>query len=106
KAWYAYQKNAWGSDLLYPVKRLKKREYGFGNTGRTIVAAMSTLQVMGLEVEFNDSRSWIEEHLDLRKADDDVHLVYETITEYVGGLLSAYALTGEHLFLEKAIQIS
>src|SRR5699024_11078997 len=47
KAWYAYHQHGWGSDLLYPVKRLKKREYGFGNTGRTIVAAMSTLQVMG-----------------------------------------------------------
>ncbi|CAK5085582.1 unnamed protein product [Meloidogyne enterolobii] len=60
---------------------------------------------MGLKEEFEKAKQWIDSSFDILTASSDLS-VFETNIRYVGGLLSAYALTKEKLFLTKAIQIA
>uniref|UniRef100_A0A1I8BQI8 alpha-1,2-Mannosidase n=1 Tax=Meloidogyne hapla TaxID=6305 RepID=A0A1I8BQI8_MELHA len=60
---------------------------------------------MGLEKEFEKAKQWIDKSFDILTASGDLS-VFEINIRYVGGFLSAYALTKEKLFLSKAIQIA
>ena len=66
---------------------------------------MSTLWIMDLRDQFERGRQWIEENLNFDKMDEQIN-VHRTMTDYIGSLLSCYALTGDELFVEKAIEIS
>jgi mannosyl-oligosaccharide alpha-1,2-mannosidase len=70
--------------------------------GLTIVDSLDTMLVMGLESEYNEAREWVANHLDFDK-DVQVNL-FETTIRVLGGLLSAYYLTGENdtVLLQKA----
>ncbi len=52
-------------------------------------------------VEFAEARNWVEKELTFDK-NVDVNL-FETTIRILGGLLSTYHLTGDQLFLEKAV---
>lgn len=56
---------------------------------------------MSLHLEFAEARGWVEEELSFNK-NMDVNL-FETTIRVLGGLLSTYHLTGDQLFLEKAV---
>ena len=90
-AWSAYERAAWGDDA--------------DTFGHTIVASLSTLWVMGLEHEYKQSKRWVERELDWTKMDRDV-AVFDYVTEYMGALLSAYSLTGDEMFANKARDIA
>ncbi|MEQ2190787.1 hypothetical protein XENOCAPTIV_010313 [Xenoophorus captivus] len=51
--------------------------------------------------EFTEARSWVEKELSFDK-NVDVNL-FETTIRILGGLLSCYHLTGDQLFLDKAV---
>lgn len=53
-------------------------------------------------VEFGEARRWVSEKLQFQK-DVDVNL-FESTIRILGGLLSAYHLTGDALFLQKAVR--
>ena len=53
---------------------------------------------MGLEKEFEKAKQWIDSSFDILTASSDLS-VFETNIRYVGGLLSAYALTKEKVLL-------
>merc|ERR1719468_433731 len=55
--------------------------------------------------EFDKARDWVAENLDFNRMSGDVS-VFETNIRYVGGLLSAYALTGDEVFREKATHVA
>merc|ERR550539_227030 len=55
--------------------------------------------------EYQRARQWVEENLDFNRMGGDIS-VFETNIRYVGGLLSAYALTGDDLFREKALHVA
>lgn len=57
-----------------------------------------------LHTEFADARNWVEKQLTFSK-NVDVNL-FETTIRVLGGLLSTYHLTGDQLFLEKAVSQS
>lgn len=103
EAWAAYKQYAWGHDALRPVAMAPYDEWA--GAGASIVGAMSTLYVMGLKGEYLEGREWIAEKLNFSKIDGETD-VHATIVQYIGGLLSAYALTGDLVFREKAVEIA
>lgn len=54
-----------------------------------------------LHIEFAEARSWVEKELSFSK-NVDVNL-FETTIRVLGGLLSTYHLSGDQLFLDKAV---
>ncbi|KAL6652075.1 hypothetical protein ACP70R_011000 [Stipagrostis hirtigluma subsp. patula] len=101
-AWSSYVKYAWGMDELQPQS--KNGINSFGGLGATLVDSLDTLYIMGLKDEFQKARDWVAESLDFDK-DYDAS-VFETTIRVVGGLLSAYDLSGDKIFLDKAKDIT
>ncbi|PIN23869.1 Mannosyl-oligosaccharide 1,2-alpha-mannosidase [Handroanthus impetiginosus] len=101
-AWSSYEKYAWGHDELQPQS--KSGVDSFGGLGATLIDALDTLYIMGLDEQFQRAREWVAQSLDFNKNYDAS--VFETTIRVVGGLLSAYDLSGDKLFLEKAKDIA
>ena len=97
-AWDGYKEYAFGFDELLPVS--KKGRNNWGGMGTTLVDSLDTLWLMGLKNEFNDAAAWVREHLDHSKVGSVS--VFETTIRSLGGLLSAYDLTGDQMFLKQA----
>nr|GME16620.1 mannosyl-oligosaccharide 1,2-alpha-mannosidase MNS1-like isoform X1 [Ipomoea batatas] len=101
-AWSSYEKYAWGHDELQPQS--KNGVDSFGGLGATLIDALDTLYIMGMDEEFQKAKEWVASSLDFNKNYDAS--VFETTIRVVGGLLSAYDLSGDNLFLEKAQDIA
>lgn len=54
-------------------------------------------------IEFEEARNWVELYLKL-DVNRDINL-FEVTIRVLGGLLSAYHLSGEKMFLAKAVRI-
>ncbi|XP_054440091.1 endoplasmic reticulum mannosyl-oligosaccharide 1,2-alpha-mannosidase [Pteronotus mesoamericanus] len=96
-AWAGYRKFAWGHDELKPVSRSFSEWFGLG---LTLIDSLDTLLILGLKKEFGEARRWVSRKLRFQK-DVDVNL-FESTIRILGGLLSAYHLSGDALFLQKA----
>lgn len=105
-AWDNYVTYAWGKNELRPVSKRWHSSSIFGSSsmGATIVDSLDTLYIMGMTEEFEKAKKWVESNLDMSKMSGDVS-VFETNIRYVGGLLSAYAFTGEQIFKDKVVSI-
>ncbi|KAL6331920.1 hypothetical protein AAG906_020269 [Vitis piasezkii] len=101
-AWSSYEKYAWGQDELQP--QTKNGIDTFGGLGATIVDCLDTLFIMGLDEQFQRAREWVANSLDFNKNYEAS--VFETTIRVLGGLLSAYDLSGDKVFLEKAQDIA
>ncbi|OWM89041.1 hypothetical protein CDL15_Pgr023887 [Punica granatum] len=101
-AWSSYEKFAWGFDELQP--QTKDGVDTFGGLGATVVDALDTLFIMGLNEQFQRARQWVATSLDFNK-DYDAS-VFETTIRILGGLLSAHDLSGDKMFLEKATELA
>ncbi|KAL7597762.1 hypothetical protein Lser_V15G25399 [Lactuca serriola] len=101
-AWTSYEKYAWGHDELQPQS--KNGVDSFGGLGATLIDSLDTLYIMGLDDEFQRAKEWVANTLDFNKNYDAS--VFETTIRVVGGLLSAYDLSGDNVFLEKAKDIA
>ena len=105
EAWNSYVKYAWGHGALQPLSQ-KPSSFSEARTpGRTILSAMTTLWIMGLREEFDQGRAWIACELNLESVEHPV-LIQNIVNEYLGSLLSCYALTKDWLFLDKAQQVA
>lgn len=101
-AWSSYEKYAWGQDELQPQSRSGINS--FGGLGATLIDSLDTLYIMGLDEQFQRAREWVANSLDFNK-DYDAS-VFETTIRVVGGLLSAYDLSNDKIFVEKARDIA
>ena len=99
-AWQSYRKYAWGKDHLKPISKTHQTWF---DLGLTLIDSLDTMLVMGLKEEFNEARDWVETSLHLTTS-KDVNL-FETTIRVLGGLLSAYHLSGDKLFLDKATEL-
>ncbi|GCC26842.1 mannosyl-oligosaccharide 1,2-alpha-mannosidase IA-like isoform X1 [Chiloscyllium punctatum] len=103
-AWDNYRQYAWGTNELKPLSKSGHASGLFGGLlGATIVDSLDTLYIMGLQEEFAEAREWVENNLDFN-VNGEVS-VFEVTIRFVGGLLSAYYLTGDELFKIKAIEL-
>ena len=97
-AWKGYKKFAWGKDELRPISKVSNEWF---NLGLTLVDSLDTMWLMGLTKEFEEAREWVEKEMVIG-VDKDVNL-FETTIRVLGSLLSTYHLTGDALFLNKAV---
>ena len=97
-AWEGYRKYAWGHDELLPVSKSHNEWFG---VGLTIVDSLDTMLLMNLAEEFQQARDWVASSLSFDK-NVDVNL-FETTIRVLGGLLSAYHLSKDEVFLRKAV---
>src|SRR5438094_184223 len=104
-AWDNYRERAWGKDEIKPISGgastfpLKGHHLGL-----TLVEALDTLWVMGLDSRFDDGVAWIHKNLDF-DVDGEVS-VFETSIRLVGGLLSAHHACGDPVLLAKAADLA
>ena len=97
-AWKAYKDHAWGKDELKSVSHQSSTWF---NLGLTLIDSLDTMWLMGLTKEFNEARDWVAHSMVIAQ-NKDVNL-FETTIRVLGGLLSAYHLTKDKMFLEKAV---
>jgi mannosyl-oligosaccharide alpha-1,2-mannosidase len=111
-AWEAYKRSAWGHDEVKPVSGGPSDS--FNGWGASIVDALDTLLIMELPEEYNYARQHVR--------DVDFHLVggsrsaygssdgripvFETAIRYLGGLLSAYDLSGDELMRDRGEELA
>ncbi|XP_047274731.1 mannosyl-oligosaccharide 1,2-alpha-mannosidase IA isoform X3 [Homo sapiens] len=96
-AWNNYKGYAWGLNELKPISKGGHSSSLFGNIkGATIVDALDTLFIMEMKHEFEEAKSWVEENLDFN-VNAEIS-VFEVNIRFVGGLLSAYYLSGEEWY--------
>lgn len=104
-AWRGYQQYAWGYDEVRPLSGGHNDFFVPGHSiGLSIIEALDTLYVMGLDDDLATSVAWIEQHVDF-DIDGDFH-VFEAIIRVVGGLLAGYLATGRPKLLALTVDIT
>jgi len=96
--WKNYRELAFGKDELHPVSG--KATNSWGGMGATLVDSLDTLWLMDLKKEFNDGKDWVEKTMSHTMVGEVNG--FETTIRILGGLLSAYDLSNEVVFLKKA----
>ncbi|KAK1279710.1 Mannosyl-oligosaccharide 1,2-alpha-mannosidase MNS3 [Acorus gramineus] len=91
-AWSGYKNYAMGYDELMPLSR--RGVDGLGGLGATVVDSLDTAMIMGIDEIISEAGSWIEEHLLERISEKGQVNLFETTIRVLGGLLSAYHLSG------------
>lgn len=98
-AWAGYKKYAWGHDDLRPLSKSPHDWYGQPLL-LTQVDALDTLILLGLKKEADATREYIARNLSF---DRDAYVQnFEVTIRLLGGLLSAYQLTGDRRLLKLA----
>eukprot|EP00450_Noctiluca_scintillans_P017062 CAMPEP_0194523084 /NCGR_PEP_ID=MMETSP0253-20130528/57872_1 /TAXON_ID=2966 /ORGANISM="Noctiluca scintillans" /LENGTH=495 /DNA_ID=CAMNT_0039367585 /DNA_START=46 /DNA_END=1530 /DNA_ORIENTATION=- len=98
--WRNYRGHAWGRDNLLPLS-------GTGRDGEfkhavTMIDGLDSLWIMGLHAEFQEAREWIATNLQGRFEQMTGGSTFETTIRTLGGLLSAYDLSADEVFLDAA----
>uniref|UniRef100_A0AC35U1B8 Alpha-1,2-Mannosidase n=1 Tax=Rhabditophanes sp. KR3021 TaxID=114890 RepID=A0AC35U1B8_9BILA len=99
-AWKNYKKYAWGHDHLKPIS---KKSADWFSLGLTITDSIDTILIMNLAEEYEEAREYVKLSLSFNH-DQKVNL-FETSIRVLGGMLSAYHLTGDELYKEKATEL-
>jgi len=94
-AWSGYRRYCWGKDELLPLSN--QCQDNFGGMGATLIDSLSTLWLMGMKEEFLEARDWVRDSLTFHSVEGGVS-VFETTIRVLGGLLSAYDLSGDTVF--------
>jgi mannosidase alpha-like ER degradation enhancer 2 len=98
-AWQGYKQYAWGHDALSPLSK-KPRDWYEHSLLMTPVDGLDTLILMGLKDEADEARELIAAQLNFDQ--DMVVQNFEITIRLLGGLLSAYQLSGDARLLDKA----
>jgi mannosyl-oligosaccharide alpha-1,2-mannosidase len=100
-AWQGYVAKAWGKDEINPVSGTSQSFFVEGHDlGLSLVEALDTLWIMGLDAEFQAGIDWVKTNLTFDV--DGNAQVFETNIRLVGGLLSAHLACGDPVLLAKA----
>ena len=98
-SWRAYEQYAWGHDELRPISKTPHDWYG-DSLLMTPVDSLDTLILMGFKDEADKARALIIEKLSF---DKDISVQnFEITIRLLGGLLSAYQMTGDERLLKLA----
>lgn len=69
-----------------------------------MVDSLDTLYIMGFESDFDEAVTAVSQ-IDFNKPGEVILNVFETTIRYLGGLLSAYDLSGRAVLLDKALEL-
>ncbi len=100
-AWDGYASLCFGQDEVIPGTKKCKNWMG---AALQIIDALSTLHLMGLKEEYKAGRDWVANNLRFDKYHPQVSF-FETTIRIVGGLLSAYDMTGDIMLLDKCVDV-
>ncbi|KAI0754811.1 seven-hairpin glycosidase [Daedaleopsis nitida] len=102
-AYNSYLEHAEGYDELLPLSKAGVNNFNAWNV--TMVDSLDTMLLMGLHDEFAAALPIVHRG-DYRKVQHNRYAssapFFETAIRYLGGLLSAYALSGEKILIDKA----
>src|SRR3569832_1741649 len=100
-AWAEYRRRARGKDEIKPLSGgIHSFPLKNSHVGLSLIEAMDTLWVMGLDAEFADALAWVKAYS--RYDIDGEVSVFETSIRLVGGLLSAHHACDDPVLLAKA----
>ncbi|KAL0260718.1 hypothetical protein SLS55_004408 [Diplodia seriata] len=104
-SWNGYRKYAWMKDELSPVSNGSRNP--FAGWGATLVDALDSLYIMGLEEEFEEAVAAVQDIDFTTTFRKDIPL-FETVIRYLGGLIAAYDLSGlkHKILLDKAVELA
>ncbi|SPQ24982.1 1e0c92f0-18f9-4063-9942-e8fc95ac141f [Thermothielavioides terrestris] len=102
RSWDSYRIYAWKKDALQPLSRAGKDQ--FSGWAATLVDSLDTLWIMGLRDEFDEAVAAVAE-IDFGSCTSHRVNIFETNIRYLGGLLSAYDLSGRKVLLQKAVEL-
>jgi mannosidase alpha-like ER degradation enhancer 2 len=98
-AWNDYKQYAWGHDDLKPLSKTYHDWYS-ESLLMTPVDALDTMGLLGMKDEARTTREYIATHLSF---DKDISVQnFEITIRLLGGLLSAYQMTGDQRLLKLA----
>lgn len=103
-AWDGYRRYAWGEDELAPLRRGAIGMLGPQSLMVTIVDSLDTLMIMRMDEEYIEARDFVLNHLNFDKY-MEVSL-FECNIRIMGGLLSAFALSGDGRYVTKAFDLA
>ncbi|RUP35947.1 glycoside hydrolase [Jimgerdemannia flammicorona] len=110
-AWNGYSEYAWGADELLPISKKPGYSRYFQlqldehvDKEPTIVDGLDTALIMSLTDEYQQARAWVAS-INWKKT-SQLSKTFETNIRYLGGLLSAYELTGDNLYLDQSISLA
>ncbi|KAK0217773.1 glycoside hydrolase [Armillaria fumosa] len=103
-AWSSYEQDAMGADEYHPISHRGSNFSENGGIGYTVVDALDTMLIMGLYDEHTRARQWIQDKHSFERESN--FNTFETTIRVLGGLLSAYHLSGDVLYLEKAVDLA
>jgi mannosyl-oligosaccharide alpha-1,2-mannosidase len=100
-AWTGYDSKAFGSDEVTPKSGQPRNTWG--GMAVTLVDSLDTLWIMGMKDEFYKARDYCRDQLRF----DRVGSVstFETTIRVLGGLMSAYDLSHDNAFLDRAREL-
>jgi mannosyl-oligosaccharide alpha-1,2-mannosidase len=100
-AWAHYVEHAFGQDQIRPVSGAGQHFFFRDHPmALTVVEALDTLWVMGLDAQFEQGVRWVVQNLRF-DIDADIQ-VFECSIRLVGGLLSAHHASGDKRLLDLA----
>jgi len=101
EAYGDYKTHCFGKDEIWPVKQ---KCHNWVSMGLTIVDSLDSLHLLGMIDDFNDGRDWVRDNL--RFDENRFISFFETIIRVLGGLLSAYDVSNDRIFLDKAVELA
>ena len=104
-SWSGYKQHAWLHDELVPIKAEAKDP--FCGWAATLIDTLDTLWIMGLKEEFEEA-AWAVNKIDFTTTHRNDIPLFETTIRYLGGLLSAYDISGQKYknLLTKATELA
>ena len=103
-AWNGYQKYAWGEDELAPLARGAIGTLGPHSLLVSIIDSLDTLMLMRMDKEYVEARDLVLSQLSFDKPMKIS--MFEANIRILGGLLSAFALSGDARFVTKAFDLA
>ncbi|KAJ4470167.1 glycoside hydrolase family 47 protein [Lentinula aciculospora] len=103
-AWAAYERDAMGSDEYHPISKKGENLAHSGGIGYTVVDALDTMYLLGLQPEYQRARTWIDKKLNFNQPGE--FSTFETSIRVLGGFLSTYYLTSDRLLLARAVDLA
>lgn len=100
--WDGYKARAWGHDSVMPISG-RGVSSGF-NAAVTLVDSLDTLKLVGLDAEFNEGRDYVASDEFARKLQGlgGSTSIFETTIRILGGLLGAYTVSQDKIFVDRA----
>ncbi|KAJ2617118.1 hypothetical protein EV177_000726 [Coemansia sp. RSA 1804] len=103
-AWGGYRRHAFGKDELQPVSKTYNQRWG--NWSITLVDSLDSLQMMGLHDEYAEAKDRVRLVDFTRSPPNHSVPVFEMAIRALGGLLGAYELDNDPMFLQKARDVA